>query len=94
MATFFCPVCEEQREFELVVQSGKYKNYRCTYCRCVLERINYRGLKATNLKVWEGKFEECLSCKNRPKVIADNLPSVCEQCRRLNPINYASSKGG
>ena len=95
MATFFCPFCKEQREFELVAQSDKIREYKCTACYKIFERAGMGKLLATqnsNLDIWDGKYEDCLSCQNRPKIVKDYLPAICVQCRELKPTNYVAIK--
>ena len=96
MATFSCPFCEKQRDFDLIVQSNKYREYRCSVCYKIFEKEGkgklYSIKNNSKLKLWDGKFEECLRCQNRPKIATDYLPAVCEQCRKLNPTNFVALK--
>ena len=95
MATFSCPFCKEQRDFDLIVQSDKVREYKCTVCYNIFEREGKGKLfpiQNSMLKLWNGKFEECLRCQNRPKIATNYLPAVCEQCRKLNPTNFVALK--
>ena len=87
LATFFCPTCSKQQDFLLFIKTNRIRTYKCTTCHQLIDKAGY-GKKTIRHKPWKGKFEECAICLNKPRYIAEDLPDLCEKCRRLNPTNY------